>query len=642
MEPSSGICTGTYSNVPVYELYVNGHYVMRRRSDDWINATHILKVADYDKPQRTRILEREVQKNVHEKVQGGYGKYQGTWVPLADGRELAEKSGVLEVLRPIFDYVPGDQSPPQAQKHITAATARTKIMRASARKQKPTPTPTPVSASQALEDVVEASSPQYLEDTPSDILTGSVIEDELDTIQPNSIQMPQPQASETKSIAQIRHDDWANKLLDHLLTKSGHETQPSTYPAPPAYIDLDKPVDDEGHTALHWAASSADLVVVFDLLSRGANIAIASHSYGETALIRSVLFTNNYERETMPKLFHWLASTVEATDHFGANVFHHVAALCRIKSRLDGALYYFEVMLTKLRETLNSQDIARILDTQDRQGDTPLMIVARYGARKCARCLIGYGASMDITNKKGDTIVQYLVSLNDQLKERKRTLQRSSSPPADPFELPQNGNGNVEPHRSKAARMAIANIGPGIGDKLQKMANEFDRELLDQDRTLEEAQRILAETKAMLEKTRNAANAFAEKEKHQPPLQEVQKQVQELETEYSSVINRLRNRISNSAAMQAELTIVPQPLDPEELQKRLDIAMQLVVEQKKAEDSTMEVTRSKALADIGPGQEQYQRLLSKCLGVPAEEVDASLDSMLQQLLEDQKMDDAEA
>lgn len=50
---------------------------MRRRSDDWINATHILKVADFDKPARTRILEREVQKGIHEKVQGGYGKYQG-------------------------------------------------------------------------------------------------------------------------------------------------------------------------------------------------------------------------------------------------------------------------------------------------------------------------------------------------------------------------------------------------------------------------------------------------------------------------------------------------------------------------------------------------------------------------------------
>lgn len=50
---------------------------MRRRSDAYLNATQILKVAGFDKPQRTRVLEREVQKGEHEKVQGGYGKYQG-------------------------------------------------------------------------------------------------------------------------------------------------------------------------------------------------------------------------------------------------------------------------------------------------------------------------------------------------------------------------------------------------------------------------------------------------------------------------------------------------------------------------------------------------------------------------------------
>jgi hypothetical protein len=104
---------------------------MRRRADDWINATHILKVADFDKPARTRILEREVQKGVHEKVQGGYGKYQGTWVPLHDGRHLAERNGVLEKLLPIFDFIPGDRSPPPAPKHATAASNRPKAPRAS-------------------------------------------------------------------------------------------------------------------------------------------------------------------------------------------------------------------------------------------------------------------------------------------------------------------------------------------------------------------------------------------------------------------------------------------------------------------------------------------------------------------------------
>lgn len=56
---------------------------MRRRADGWLNATQILKVAGFDKPQRTRVLERDVQKGEHEKVQGGYGKYQGmTLIPI--------------------------------------------------------------------------------------------------------------------------------------------------------------------------------------------------------------------------------------------------------------------------------------------------------------------------------------------------------------------------------------------------------------------------------------------------------------------------------------------------------------------------------------------------------------------------------
>ena len=67
--------------IPVYEFQFGGdlkEHVMRRRHDNWINATHILKAAGFDKPARTRILERDVQKDVHEKIQGGYGKYQGS------------------------------------------------------------------------------------------------------------------------------------------------------------------------------------------------------------------------------------------------------------------------------------------------------------------------------------------------------------------------------------------------------------------------------------------------------------------------------------------------------------------------------------------------------------------------------------
>lgn len=75
------IYKATYSGVPVYEMICKDIAVMKRRSDGFLNATQILKVAEFDKPQRTRILEREVQTGPHEKVQGGYGKYQGKELP---------------------------------------------------------------------------------------------------------------------------------------------------------------------------------------------------------------------------------------------------------------------------------------------------------------------------------------------------------------------------------------------------------------------------------------------------------------------------------------------------------------------------------------------------------------------------------
>jgi hypothetical protein len=52
---------------------------MRRRGDSYVNATQILKVAGVDKGRRTKILEKEILPGKHEIVQGGYGKYQGTW-----------------------------------------------------------------------------------------------------------------------------------------------------------------------------------------------------------------------------------------------------------------------------------------------------------------------------------------------------------------------------------------------------------------------------------------------------------------------------------------------------------------------------------------------------------------------------------
>ncbi|KAF2450309.1 apses transcription factor-like protein [Karstenula rhodostoma CBS 690.94] len=98
------IYTAVYSGVSVYEMEVNRVAVMRRRSDGWLNATQILKVAGVDKGKRTKVLEKEILVGEHEKVQGGYGKYQGTWINYRRGREFCRQYGVEDILRPLLDY----------------------------------------------------------------------------------------------------------------------------------------------------------------------------------------------------------------------------------------------------------------------------------------------------------------------------------------------------------------------------------------------------------------------------------------------------------------------------------------------------------------------------------------------------------
>ena len=85
-------------------MEVYGVAIMRRRNDSWLNATQILKVAGVDKGKRTKVLEKEILTGEYEKVQGGYGKYQGTWINYQRGVEFCRQYGVEELLRPLLQY----------------------------------------------------------------------------------------------------------------------------------------------------------------------------------------------------------------------------------------------------------------------------------------------------------------------------------------------------------------------------------------------------------------------------------------------------------------------------------------------------------------------------------------------------------
>ncbi|KAI9823709.1 MAG: hypothetical protein M1832_002266, partial [Thelocarpon impressellum] len=492
------IFSATYSNVPVYEFNVAGNHVMRRRSDDWINATHILKVADFDKPARTRILEREVQKGVHEKVQGGYGKYQGTWVPLQDGRDLAQRNGVLMTLLPIFDFVPGDKSPPQAPKHTTAASNKPKIPKAAAIARR-----VPMALPSQVGDEYDAASTQlHDEDTPDNTTVASYDDDDV-------LQMSQQSTGSRKrkragqaatSHSDEQHVAYADELLDYFMLASSDAPLPHVKPpSPPEHFSVDRAIDEQGHTALHWAAAMGDIAVVRDLLSRGASMAAASNN-GETPLMRAALFTNNYEKQTMPKLVHLLFDTVEATDYFGSTVFHHIAATTSSRSKFLCARYYSDTVANRLSESLSGEEVSRVLDMQDSHGDTALTIAAGFGASKCVRSLVGHGASSQIRNRDGETADKLLAQLQARKRERfpmasSSPFQAASAPPTTSTLLappPLDPEPPPQAHRSDAAAALSSTFTPLLLSKSQKLAAAYDAELLERDADLREARRLQA------------------------------------------------------------------------------------------------------------------------------------------------------
>ncbi|KTA97715.1 Regulatory protein SWI4 [Nakaseomyces glabratus] len=120
VDTSSGMAPiieiATYADTDVYECYIRGqesNIVMRRTMDDWVNVTQVFKIAQFSKTQRTKILEKESTNMKHEKVQGGYGRFQGTWVPLEAAKFMTTKYNIDNpVVNTILSFILNPNNPP--------------------------------------------------------------------------------------------------------------------------------------------------------------------------------------------------------------------------------------------------------------------------------------------------------------------------------------------------------------------------------------------------------------------------------------------------------------------------------------------------------------------------------------------------
>ncbi|KAI0996293.1 hypothetical protein K3495_g11887 [Podosphaera aphanis] len=637
------VYSATYSNIPVYEFQFGEglkEHVMRRRGDDWINATHILKAAGFDKPTRTRILEREIQKEKHEKIQGGYGKYQGTWVPLEQGEALAQRNNIYEKLRTIFEYTPGDKSPPAAPKHTTAKPKASKRPAAQRFQNKPTPAPI-----RHTEDEFDNTSAQLDNESVADDTTVASfmdLEDErLENLQHST--GPRKRKRPTISPHEQAHILYSDELLDYFMLSS--DTVGRAKPVPPLNFNPDWIIDNEGHTALHWAAAMGDVQIMKELKHHGANIGF-QNSRGETPLMRCVMFVNCQDKKTMPEVVNELIETVDIVDFCNSTVLHHAAAVTVSRQKHAYARYYLDIILNKIQEMFDPQFTSTLINAQDVEGNTALHLAAKHGARKCVRALIGRNASINIRNHEGITAEDLIRELNE-VRRIDRQARASSSPYAYkkenqyPREMPEEPQ-KLSQYISEASMSLQDRIAPKIQERIQALALSFNGELEEKEIAEREAQRILNKTVSESERLNQQLNEIKQiKENSDSKFNNVE----ELEWSQKNLISTIEKQhiIQLQSLCQEDNNNSSSDLvsGEDDLAERITLAKTLDEQQKKRQQLVQSYVEAKSVVGTGEKDDLYRKVLAKSLGPDVSLVDENLDALIEQLREDEQSQNLE-
>ncbi|KAH6915200.1 transcription factor [Coprinopsis sp. MPI-PUGE-AT-0042] len=520
--PDAQIFKATYSGIPVYEMMCKGVAVMRRRADSWLNATQILKVAGFDKPQRTRVLEREVQKGEHEKVQGGYGKYQGTWIPLERGLHLAKQYNCEALLRPIIEFTPAAKSPPLAPKHLVANASNRPAKKPIASElsvavvnTRSTRKPIPDGEETDRDDgSIRGSDDGSMTPSPSEASSSSRTPSPIHSPGPygtNGMGGSSHSRSRYRQVNDSRYEDdhhhnglgdprsYGDQILEYFISDANQI--PPILVTPPADFDPNMAIDDDGHTSLHWACAMGRIRIVKLLLSAGADI-FKVNKAGQTALMRSVMFANNYDVRKFPELYELLHRSTLNIDNNNRTVFHHVVDVAMSKKKFHAARYYMETILTRLADY--PKELADVINFQDDEGETALTMAARCRSKRLVKLLVDHGADPKIANHDGKSTEDYI--LED---ERFRTspvpqsrvgamsfrnAQAAQAPPPGPhpYAFTPLSQDRAAFHHSMAAQKASTRSVNDMASMLESLAASFDQEVRDKERDMTQAQALLA------------------------------------------------------------------------------------------------------------------------------------------------------
>ena len=446
-----------------------------------------------------------------------------------------------------------------------------------------------------------------------------------------------------------QHILYADELLDYFML-SASET-PLLHlppPIPPQPFEVNRPIDDQAHTALHWGAAMGDIDIVRFFIERGADL-YARNKRGETPLIRAVLFTNNYEKQTMPNLVQLLISTIREHDNHGGSILHHIAMTTNSLAKKRCARYYLDIVLNKLYEICTQQEFTRLVNLQDANGDTPLHIVARHNAKKCIRSLQGRGVRGDLENANRETA--------DRLIQGQRAIRQDfiSSSPVPDFGAA-NGHDQIKiskpglasHYHSQSARSFSQSFGEMAQDKSLQVALAYDSEIKQKDDDLEEGQRLVQNVDHQLHGVRHGiyrymqegVDSYDNEEEHR-----LREEERRLIAESESLSEQIQHRELHHAVRSEEQALPPSAhrkpngtmYNDHELEEQKNAAITLAEQQNKRRKLTSDVVVAQGAAGMSGNGETLKQIVSSTCGVPIDDVSTLAPELLEEL-QQSKMD----
>ena len=483
---------------------------------------------------------------------------------------------------------------------------------------------------------------------------------------------------------------YGDQILEYFISDSNQI--PPILISPPPDLDPNMAIDDEGHTALHWACAMGRIRIVKFLLSAGADVFKVNKS-GQTALMRSVMFANNYDVRKFPELYELLHRSTLNIDNYNRTVFHHIVDVAMSKGKTHAARYYMETVLNRLSDY--PRELADIINFQDEDGETALTMAARCRSKRLVKLLIDHGADPKIANRDGKSTEDYI--LEDErfrsspvMPSRALAMSfRNAQAAYPPVQAAANyafapANGDRMPlHHSAAAQTASTRAITDMASMLDSLAASFDQELREKERDLNQAHALLSNIQAEILESQRAVGQL---KVQCQGLEETRATLQELETELSAKMGKryrlgwekwVKDEEERERAVQeatgGALALLPSvslhsledsalegelgpgagtkrkaapveedmsdlialhadiPQDPESLRVACEVLREEVTQHRKRRREMFdEFVRFQAEAGTGGRMTEYRRLIAAgCGGVPTSEVDGVVSMLLE-------------